>query len=187
MEDERLKRELAADIEGSAPVARRGRPPSREKDRTAEESREISVQERLERFRQTMFTNALPDLPRIPGFHMCWLTTTNPSDPIHRRLQQGYELLRADEVPGMENTSLKTGEYAGYVGINEMIAAKLPEELYQGYMRIAHDEQPREQEESLNRRRDALAEDARRDGGEIYEDEGISELRRFAPSPRAFT
>lgn len=184
MDDERLKKELAADV-GGAPVARRSS--SREADRAAEESRELSTAERLEMFRQTMFTDALPDLPRMPGYHMCWLTTTNPSDPIHRRLQIGYELLRVEEVPGMEHASLKTGDYAGYVGVNEMVAAKLPEELYQGYMRIAHHDKPREEEEALTRRREALQENALRDGGMIVEEDGEQELRRSAPSPRVFS
>lgn len=184
MDDERLKKELAADV-GSAPVARRTS--SRETDRAAPEERELSVEERLELFRQTMFTNALPDLPKIPGYHMCWISTLNPSDPIHRRLQIGYELLRTEEVPGMEHASLKAGDYAGCVGINEMVAMKLPEELYQGYMRINHHDQPREQEEGLRRKLEDLQEDARRDGGEIYEEEGVEELRRFTPPPKVFT
>ena len=96
--DERLKKELGV-----------GRQSREMEDRQVLENREVTDDDRLEMFRAQLFNDALPDLPNIPGYHMCWLTTTNPRDPIHRRIQLGYEPIKASEVPGMEFASVKTG------------------------------------------------------------------------------
>jgi hypothetical protein len=57
-------------------------------NRAVTENREISDDDRLDMFRQQFFQAALPDLPKIPGFHVCWLTTTNPRTDLARsRLQ----------------------------------------------------------------------------------------------------
>ena len=98
----------------------------------------------------------------------------------------------SDELPGFDHISLKTGEYAGCIGVNEMVAAKIPESLYRGYMRISHHEQPREATEALNRQLDELGEEAARNGGRITTDvgegvDGMQDLRRKpAPVPEDF-
>lgn len=146
-------------------------------DRHIAESRELTEADRLEMFRRQLFNDALPELPEIPGYHLCWLTTTNPRDPIHRRMQLGYEAVRPEEIPGMEYATLKTGEYAGLIGVNEMVAFKLPNSLYQAFMREAHYDAPLREMEKLNATVDAAKGDAERDGGAIIEDEGFRELR----------
>lgn len=177
--DERIKRDLG--------VARRSRALE---DRKVTEDRVLSDDERLQMFNMQLFNDALPDLPDIPGYHTVWLTTTNPRDTIHQRLRLGYELLSADDVPGYESSTLKTGEYAGCIGVNEMVAAKLPMNLYQGFMKIAHHDRPKEQEDILNRSLEELRERAARDGGRILdgaeggEISGMEDLRRSVPSPR---
>lgn len=173
--DERLKKETD--------VARSSRGLA---DRMVTENRNVTDDERLEMFRMQMFNDALPDLPEIPGYHLCWLTTTNPRDPIHRRIQLGYEPIKAEEVPGLEYASLKTGEWAGMVGVNEMIAFKLPESLYRAYMREAHYAAPLREEQKLSEVADSLREQAERDGGRIIEGEGMADLRLAAPAPRDF-
>lgn len=120
------------------------------KDRSVAEDRELSDDERVAEFRQQYFQSALPDIPKIPGYHVCWLTTENPRDPIHARVRLGYEPIKAADIPGWDHASLKTGEWAGCIGINEMIAFKLPLELYESYMRINHHEQPLAEEEMLS-------------------------------------
>jgi hypothetical protein len=74
--DERLKKELGA--------SRRSRAMD---DRSVTERREVSEDDRLRMFQNQLFNDALPDLPEIPGYHVCWLATTNPRDSIHRRMQ----------------------------------------------------------------------------------------------------
>lgn len=158
----------------------------RAQERTVTERREITEDDRLEMFRQQLFNDALPDLPEIPGYHLCWLTTTNPRDSIHRRMQLGYEPVRPEEVPGMEYASLKTGEYAGLIGVNEMVAFKLPMSLYQKFMQEAHYDAPLREEEALARTADMIREQAERSGSTLIEGDGNEDLRHSAPRPRLF-
>lgn len=165
--DERLQRETLS-------VAR----PARENDnREVVENRTVTEDERLEMFRQQLFNDALPDLPKLPGYHLCWLTTTNPRDPIHRRMQLGYEPLKAADIPGMEYASIKTGEWSGMIGVNEMVAFKLPESLYQAFMREAHHDAPMREEHKLAEVTDLIRQQAEQAGAGLHADEGMEDLR----------
>lgn len=150
-------------------------------DRAITEDRTVSEDDRLEMFRNQLFNDALPDLPELPGYHVCWLTTTNPRDPIHRRIQLGYEPVRPEEIPGMEYATLKTGEYAGMIGVNEMLAFKLPQSLYQKFMREAHYDAPLREEDKLAETAEIMREQAARAGSTLYEGDGMSEMRYEAP------
>lgn len=178
--DDRLSNETDFDVVG------RRRDTRRAQERDVTERRDLSDDDRLEMFRQQLFNDALPDLPEIPGYHLCWLTTTNPRDSIHRRMQLGYQPVQPEEVPGMEYASLKTGEYAGMIGVNEMIAFKLPMSLYQKFMQEAHYDAPLREEEALNRTADLIREQAERSGSKIMEGDGMEDLRHAAPRPRHF-
>ena len=90
-----------------------------------------STRERRKMFRNEWVQESLPKPPDIPGFHVCWLSTTNSYDPIHKRLRMGYELVRYEEVPGFENYKVKAGEHTGAIACNEMLLYKMPEEIYQ--------------------------------------------------------
>ena len=118
-------------------------------DRPNSEDRELSDQERVDMLRRAMFQAALPDLPKMPGYHVCWLTTQNPRDPIHGRLRLGYQLIKTTEIPEFASLTTTTGEYAGCIVVNEMIAAKLPIHLYEAFMREHHFKLPMEQEEAI--------------------------------------
>jgi len=122
----------------------------RMEDRNVTQDRELSDDERVAEFRQQFFQSALPDLPHIPGYHVCWLTTENPRDPVHSRMRLGYEPIRETDIPGWEHASIQSGEWQGCIGVNEMLAFKLPLELYEQYMRINHHEQPLAEEEKLS-------------------------------------
>ena len=119
-------------------------------DRNVTHNRALSDDERVEEFRQQYFQSALPDIPKIEGYHVCWLTTENPRDPIHARIRLGYEPIKAADIAGWDHASLKTGEWEGCIGVNEMIAFKLPLDLYESYMYINHHEQPLNEEEKLS-------------------------------------
>ena len=121
-EDDRLKKEIGA-----------GRRSRASEDRSVTEDRVRTDDDRLRMFQQQMFNDALPDLPPIPGYHVCWLTTTNPRDSIHRRMMLGYTPVTLEDAPGLDHSTLKTGEYAGLIGINEMLAFKLPMNLYEAF------------------------------------------------------
>ena len=168
--DERLKKELGA-----------GRQSREMEDRQVLENREVTDDDRLEMFRAQLFNDALPDLPNIPGYHMCWLTTTNPRDPIHRRIQLGYEPIKASEVPGMEFASVKTGEWSGMIGVNEMIAFKLPEALYQRFMQEAHHDAPLREENKLAETAEIMRQQAEGSGSTLFEGDGLMEMREHNP------
>lgn len=173
--DDRLKKELG--------VSRQSRAAE---DRTVTENREISEDERLEMFRMNLYNDALPNIPDIPGYHVCWLTTTNKNDTIQMRMRLGYELIRGDDVPGMELVTQKTGEYAGCVAVNEMIAAKLPLSLYYRYMQEAHHDAPLREEDKLAETAELMREQAERSGGRLYEGDGMSEMREYVPAKGVF-
>lgn len=122
------------------------------------QERDVTDEERLELFRLAMFQNQLPSLPHMPGWHPCWLTTANPRDSIQGRLRLGYQLIRPEEVPGWEHNILTSGQYTGCIGINEMVAAKLPMRLYELYMTEAHHNQPLAEEGRLRSTLDAVRE-----------------------------
>ena len=174
--DDRLKKEPSA--------ARRTR---EMEDRQVTENREVNEDDRLEMFRMQMYNDALPDLPNMPGYHVCWLTTTNPRDPIHRRVQLGYEPVKAAEVPGMEYASIKTGEWAGLIGVNEMIAFKLPESLYQRFMKEAHYDAPLREEDKLAEVADSIRAQAEQSGGRLIEGDGMDDFRQSAPRLTEFS
>lgn len=160
--DDRLKKELSV-----------SRQPRETQDRRATQNREISEDERLEMFRMQLYNDALPNIPDIPGYHVCWLTTTNKGDTIQHRLRLGYDLIRAEDVPGMELVTMKTGEYAGCVAVNEMIAAKLPLSLYYRYMQEAHHDAPMREENKLEETAQLMREQAERSGGRLIEEDDM--------------
>lgn len=175
MDNERLKK---------APDPNRANRAS--EDRGVTENRVLSDADRLDMFRQSLFNAALPNLPEIPGYHVCWCTTTNPRDTIHGRLRLGYEPITPEDVPGWESVSIKTGEYAGMIGVNEMLALKLPHRLYQMYMGASHHDAPLSEEEKLQHAAELIKEQAARAGAkatDVYVEEGFRELRN-TPPPR---
>jgi hypothetical protein len=141
--DERLKRDLGV-------ASRRSRAMD---DRTVTEDREVSEDDRLEMFRMQQFSDALPDLPEIPGF---------------------------------EYASQKTGEWAGCVGINEMLAFKLPLSLYQKFMQEAHHNAPNREEGKLADTANFLRDQLRSAGSTIFEGDGMQELHQANPARGLF-
>jgi hypothetical protein len=163
------------------------------KDRDLTQDREVTDADRLDMLKRSLFQASLPDLPRIDGFHVCWLTTQNPRDPVHGRIRLGYTLLTPEEVPEFATLGQKTGDYAGHIMVNEMIAAKLPIHLYEAFMRECHFDQPLQQEESIYNEamsaNEAAAQAARRGGrmkGPIIE-AGIEEMGSMDREPPTFS
>lgn len=107
-------------------------------------------------FRSEFTQEALPTPPEIPGFHLCWLSTTNQYDPIHKKLRLGYIPVKAEELPGFENFKVKAGEHTGFVACNEMLLYKLPEDIYQQAMQDLHHYAPLEEQEKIKSQQDQL-------------------------------
>ncbi len=151
-------------------------------DRAATENRELSDDERVEMFRQQFFQSSLPDLPKLPGWHACWLTTTNPRDSIQARIRLGYQPIKPEDVPGWEYATMKTGDWQGFIGVNEMLAFKLPMSLYEKYMREAHHDAPMREEEKLTDTAEFMAQQAQASKSKLTLGDGNTELgKKRAP------
>jgi hypothetical protein len=144
--------------------------------KTHSDARGLSKAEMIARFRTEMFHNVLPQPPEIPGYHCCWLSTTNQYDPIAHREAMGYERVTPEEMPGMQHITIDSGQFAGCIGHKEMVLFKLPIDLYQEYMKIAHHERPYEQEERVRETARYIQETAREGGAAVYLGDGTSEF-----------
>lgn len=151
-------------------------------DRPVIENRAITDDERVEMFRQQFFQSALPDLPKLPGWHTCWLTTTNPRDAIQTRIRLGYEPIKPEDVPGWEYATLKTGDWVGFIGVNEMLAFKLPMSLYEKYMQEAHHDAPMREEDKLAETAEYMQQQAQRSGTSVVFGDGNSEIGQKRPA-----
>jgi hypothetical protein len=141
MSESRLKKSLNA---GSRQDRDNG-----ESGRQAPEDKFISTQERRRMWSEEWTQSALPKLPSIDGWHLCWLSTTNSYDSIDKRMRLGYVPVKSDEVPGYEEYRVKSGEHVGYISCNEMLLFKLPMDIYQEVMSYQHHERPREEAEKI--------------------------------------
>ena len=118
---------------------------SEDASRMAPEESFVSSEERRKMWKDEWTQSALPNAPRIPGWHVCWLSTTNSYDSIDKRIRLGYVPVTADEVQGFENYRVKAGEHIGHIACNEMLLYKIPEEAYQEIMAHFHHEAPLEE------------------------------------------
>ena len=125
-------------------------------ERRAPEEQSALSEERRSMFRSEWLQEALPTPPELPGFHLCWLSTTNQYDPIHKRLRMGYTPVKAEEMPGFENYRVKSGEHEGFVACNEMLLYKLPEAIYQEIMTELHHNAPIEEQEKIRIQQEQL-------------------------------
>lgn len=132
----------------SAPEVRGDRGASEGADRTM--SAAMASAEELDKLIRNEFEQtALMSPPPIPGYHLCWLATNSVTDPVQRRIQLGYELVRRSELPGFDpSNGQELARYEGLVTWNEMVLAKIPEARYQAIMRYHHHYKPLEEEEA---------------------------------------
>ncbi len=124
-------------------------------DRAITQRRQLTDEERVELLKRANFQSALPNLPRIPGYHVCWVSTTHPSDTPQGREQLGYTFIMRSEVPEFTYTDQKSGDFPGVVTWREMVGMKIELHRYQMFMEELHHNEPARQEESIYN--DALA------------------------------
>jgi len=153
------------------------------KERMAAEDPDLkSKRERAEAFRDKWQNSALPDIPggAIPGFHLCWLSTTNHYDSIDKRMALGYEPVKAAELgKGFESLGkMSSGKFEGCVSCNEMVLFKLPEEIYQEVMRMLHLEDPLEHQRNITANVRSTAQEGK--GGRSILEGGILEMDKEA-------
>jgi hypothetical protein len=117
--------------------------------RAAPEDKFISTQERKKMWSEEWTQSALPKLPTLSGWHLCWLSTTNSYDSIDKRIRLGYVPVKSEEFPGYEDYRVKAGEHVGYISCNEMLLFKLPMDVFQEVMTHMHHDKPREESEKI--------------------------------------
>ena len=120
-----------------------------EASHTAPEEKFISTQERKNMWSEEWTQSALPKLPDMQGWHLCWLSTTNSYDSIDKRIRLGYVPVKSEELPGYEDYRVKSGEHVGYISCNEMLLFKLPMEIFQEVMTHMHHDKPREEADKI--------------------------------------
>jgi len=140
--------------------------------REAPEQQMVSSEERRRAFRSEWQQEALPTPPDLPGFHPCWLSTTNQYDPIHKRMRMGYVPVKADEVKDFEHLRVKSGEHEGFVAINEMLLYKIPLQLYQEMMEEMHHYAPLDEQEKIKVQQDQMLNMRDSNGKQLVQIEG---------------
>ena len=118
-------------------------------NRKSPEDKFISTQERKRMWSEEWTQSALPKIPNVDGWHLCWLSTTNSYDSIDKRVRLGYVPVKSDELPGYEEYRVKSGEHVGYISCNEMLLFKLPMDIYQEVMTYQHHDKPREEADKI--------------------------------------
>ena len=158
---------------------------SQDSSRAAPEEAFISKQERRKMWSDEWTQSALPKVPEIPGWHLCWLSTTNGYDSIDKRMRLGYVPVRAEELPGFDNYRVKAGEDIGFIACNEMRLYKLPMEIYQEVMTQMHHEAPNEESDKVQVQVDQLQGNRDSSGRSLgsVEGEGFGNLNRNVQTP----
>lgn len=118
-------------------------------DRAITQRRQLTDEDRVELLRRANFQSSLPNLPRIPGYHVCWVSTTHPSDTPQGREQLGYTYITRDEVPEFTYTDQKSSDFPGVVSWREMIGMKIELHRYQMFMEELHHNEPARSEEKI--------------------------------------
>lgn len=154
-------------------------------ERESAETTLATTNERRKMFRE-FSQEALPTPPAIPGWHFCWLSTTNQYDPIYKRMRMGYEPVKAEDSEALkefEHLRLKSGEYEGCIAVNEMVLFKIPQEIYQEVMEEYHHNMPLEEEERI--KSNALTNDRDSHGRKLgqVEGEGYNDMASRIPVP----
>ena len=118
-------------------------------DRKFTQNRELTDSGRVMSKRDEFKTNILPNPPEIPGYRLIWLSTNHAADTIQERMRKGYSPVKAEDIPGYEGWCLKSGEWAGFVGVREMLLFKIPLEQWAEDMQYLHHDAPMEEESGI--------------------------------------
>lgn len=155
-----------------------------DEERAAPESTFMSAEERKKMWRNEFMQESLPKTPEIPGWHLCWLSTTNSYDSIDKRIRLGYVPVKSEEISGFDNFRVKAGEHVGYVACNEMLLFKIPMDIYQEIMAQMHHEAPMEEANKIRVQAESIQgrDSSGRRLGQV-EGEGIEDMDRFIPAP----
>jgi len=169
--DERLTKTSGASARGARDNA--------DNARTHTDGISLSAEERRRLLRQEWVQEVLPSIKAPEGWHYCWLSTTNSTDPIYKRMQMGYIPVKATEVPGYQDSQYKVlgGDFDGCIACSEMLLFKVTQERYQDLMTIYHSDLPAEQEQSIRERVESMT-NMDSEGRRLVTNEGFDRLGR---------
>ena len=174
--DSRLKKSLSA--------GGRENRASHDPVREAPEDTFVSSDERRKMWKDEWTQSALPNVPELKGWHVCWLSTTNSYDSIDKRIRLGYTPVKAEEIPGFENYRVKAGEHDGCIACNEMILFKIPEERYQDIMAHFHHDMPLEEATKIKvQAEQVVGRDSNGKSLGQIEGDGLGNIDRPKPAP----
>jgi hypothetical protein len=159
---------------------------SMDESRKPPEEKFITSQERRRMWSEEWTQSALPKVPEMPGWHPCWLSTTNSYDSIDKRMRLGYVPVKAEEVSGYENFRVKSGEHVGFIACNEMLLFKIPMDVYQDYMLHMHHDMPNDESDKIRVQVEQLqgAQDSSGKHLAEVEGDGLRQLsRKNVPDP----
>ena len=152
--------------------------------REAPEKQFASSEEQMKMWKDEWTQSALPAVPEEPGWHHCWLSTTNSYDSIDKRIRLGYVPVKVEEFPGFENYRVKAGEHVGFIACNEMLLFKIPMERYQAVMAHFHHEAPLEEANKIRVQAESMQ--TRDSSGKALgkvEGEGLGDIDKPLPAP----
>jgi hypothetical protein len=174
--DSRLKKSLSA--------GGRENRASHDTVREAPEDTFVSSEERRKMWKDEWTQSALPNVPELKGWHVCWLSTTNSYDSIDKRIRLGYTPVKAEEIPGFENYRVKAGEHDGCIACNEMFLFKIPEERYQDIMAHFHHDMPLEEATKIKvQAEQVVGRDSNGKSLGQIEGDGLGNIDRPKPAP----
>jgi hypothetical protein len=142
-------------------------------------------------FRERWAQSHLPNLPRKPGWHRCWVSTNHPLDTVARRIAVGYRVIQLEELKtegwAPEQSSVKDGGAPdNTVRWREMIGMECSEDDYQAYMREFHHDQPIDMERDIWAPVLAEKERIHDAGGRVEFGEGIRDMLKHRRADRQF-
>ena len=174
--DSRLKKSLSA--------GGRENRASHDPVREAPEDTFVSSDERRKMWKDEWTQSALPNVPELKGWHVCWLSTTNSYDSIDKRIRLGYTPVKSEEIPGFENYRVKAGEHDGCIACNEMILFKIPEDRYQDIMAHFHHDMPLEEATKIKVQAEhVVGRDSNGKSLGQIEGDGLGNIDRPKPAP----
>jgi hypothetical protein len=141
IEDERLKIGGAIDERGD-----RGAEPDDDRETAG-----LLSEDEFEKFLEDEFTQtALPNPPKLKGWHLVWLNSASQYDTIQKRMRLGYVPVRQSEMPSFDASNGQSlAGYDGHITCNEMVLCKIQESHYQKMMAFYHHKKPLESEEGV--------------------------------------
>jgi len=98
-------------------------------DRTSRETQTRESQER-----KVWRPGTALEAPEPPlGYKHRWIRESvmefDDKTNVHKRRQEGYDLVRAEEYPGYTGAVVDEGRNAGIIGVGGLVLARIPQEL----------------------------------------------------------